>query len=90
MTQAITQIARVRYNLEFSGYEAMVFVQDAEATFSYPSFVIAPLDADYAFVMRQLQAKALECHASARPGLRSRLRRPTPTPQAQELPPLAA
>lgn len=90
MTQTVTQIARIRYNLEFSGYEAIVFIEDAGEGFCYPSFVSAPLDADYAFVMRQLEAKALESHASANPGLRSRLRRPATSPQARELPPLAA
>ena len=90
MTQAKTQVARIRYNLEFSGYEAVVFVEEAGEWFSYPSFVSAPLDADYAFVMSQLDAKARESHASANPGLRSRLRRPAPSPQARELPTLAA
>ncbi|RFP90324.1 hypothetical protein DZK27_04255 [Rhodobacteraceae bacterium 63075] len=90
MTKAVIQIARIRYNLEFSGYEAIVFIEDAGEPFSYPCFVSAPLDADYKFIMRQLEAKTLESHASANPGLRSRLRRPAPSPRAPVFPPLAA
>ena len=54
MSYGKSRIARIRYNLEFSGYEAIVFIQDAGETFSYPSFVAAPLDAEYALVMEQL------------------------------------
>jgi hypothetical protein len=90
MSYGKTRIARIRYNLEFSGYEAIVFIQDAGDTFSYPSFVAAPLDAEYALVMKQLSDKALRKHRSKNPGLRSQLRRLTSIPQAPEHPPLAA
>ena len=91
MTHGKSRIARIRYNLEFSGYEAIVFIQDAGESFSYPSFVAAPLDAEYARVMEQLSDKALRKHRSAKPGLRSYQRRLTSaTPQAPKHPPLAA
>ena len=90
MSHGKTRIERIRYNLEFSGYEAMVFITDAGDTFSYPSFVAAPLDAEYALVMRQLSNKALSKHRSAKPGLRSQMRRLTEIPKAPEHPPLAA
>ena len=90
MSYGKSRIARIRYNLEFSGYEAIVFIQDAGETFSYPSFVAAPLDAEYALVMEQLSSKALRKHRSTNPGLRSHLKQITATPQAPELPPLAA
>jgi len=90
MSYGKSRIARIRYNLEFSGYEAIAFIQDAGETFSYPSLVAAPLDAEYALVMEQLSSKALRKHRSTNPGLRSHLKRLTATPQAPELPPLAA
>lgn len=91
MSYTTTRIARIRYNLEFSGYEAIVFIRDAQDTFSYPSFIAAPLDADYALVMRQLSDKAQSKHRSARPGLRSRMHRTKAhNAQAPEQPPLAA
>ncbi|WP_439111298.1 hypothetical protein [Lentibacter sp.] len=91
MSYTTTRIARIRYNLEFSGYEAIVFIQDAQDTFSYPSFIAAPLDADYALVMQQLADKAQRQHRSANPGLRSQMHRNTARrAQAPEHPPLAA
>lgn len=90
MKQATTQVARIRYNLEFGGYEAIVFVNDAGERFSYPSFVPAPLDAEYAHVMGRLEKKALERHHSNHPGLRSHMRSAIQTPQQPTPPRLAA
>lgn len=74
MKQVNTQVARIRYNLEFSGYEAMVFIEDNGTRFSYPSFVTAPLDADYGFIMQALATKARKAHRSAAPTLRGHTR----------------
>ncbi len=90
MTDFNTRVARIRYNLEFSGYEAVVFIRDNGNEYGYPSFVSAPLDAEYAHVMEQLSEAAKRQHLSANPGLRSYQRRVTNAPYAPEQPPLAA
>ena len=90
MTRPNTQIARVRYNPEFAGYEAIVFVREDCGLFSYPSFVPAPLDADLKHVMRKLTHKALRKHRSQAPGLRSHRCHSTPLSLAVARPSLAA
>ncbi|MBU2983095.1 hypothetical protein KO498_14885 [Lentibacter algarum] len=90
MTNKQTRIARIRYNLEFAGYEAVVFISENGTDYTYPSFVTAPLDAEYALVMRSLTEAAYRKHRSDNPGLRSYLRRLTNTPFAPTHPPLAA
>ena len=90
MSNGKTRIARIRYNLEFSGYEAVVFIRDNGTEYGYPSFVPAPLDAEYTHVMAQLSEAAKSQHVSANPGMRSYQRRVTPASFAQEFPQLAA
>ena len=90
MSHGKSRVARIRYNLEFSGYEAIVFIEEAAESFSYPSFVPAPLHAEYGWVMAQLASQARRKHRSANPRQRAPLKPLTATAQTTEQPPLAA
>lgn len=94
MTADKLRISEVRYNPEREGFEALVTIHDGHRSFRYPSFVAAPLHAEYTLVTRGLSECALAAHRSGRHGLRAFLRplvQPlAPHSEKPELPPLAA
>ena len=85
------RIADIRYNPERAGFEALVTVHAGGRSYRYPSFVAAPMHAEYARVTRGLTERAMAAHKSGAPGLRAYLRplvKPTYAPE--DFPPLAA
>lgn len=92
MTAEKLRISDIRYNPERAGFEARVTVEKNGHAWHYPSFVAAPLNAEFALISRGLTEAALRAHRSAAPGLRMHLRplvKPVPIP-FDDHPPLAA
>ena len=60
----------VRYNPERGAFETLVKLHDGEQHFSYPAHVYAPLNAEFAFVVRGLEQAARKAHKRTNPELR--------------------
>ena len=91
MTVEKLRISDIRYNPEREGFEALVTVHEGTHSVRYPSFVAAPIHAEYDLVARGLTERALAAHKSGRPALRNYLR-PLVQPvfAHTDMPPLAA
>jgi hypothetical protein len=68
------QLSNIVYNPERAGFEALVSVHDRGLTFRYPSFLPAPLHADFRLIADGLGKRALAVHRSKKPGLRAWLK----------------
>lgn len=80
------RIADIRYNPEREGFEALVTLHDGGLAWRYPSFVPAPMHAEFKLLARGLTARAVARHRSKEPGMRMHLRplvKAAPAPQLQ-------
>ena len=80
------KIADIRYNPEREGFEAIVTVHDGGLAWRYPSFVPAPMHAEFGLLARGLTSRAVAAHRSQEPGMRMHLRplvNTAPAPQLQ-------
>ncbi|GAB4298103.1 MAG: hypothetical protein Kow0058_14560 [Roseovarius sp.] len=77
------QIDDIRYNPELCGFEALVRFHEDDVVITYPVFLPAPVNAEFALVMRGLARKAREMHRAPQKGLV--MRRPV-APIASGLP----
>ncbi|MDQ2093904.1 hypothetical protein [Rhodalgimonas zhirmunskyi] len=68
------RINDIRYNPEREGFEALVTVHDAGLAWRYPSFVPAPMHAEFKILASGLTARAIAAHRSNEPGMRMHLR----------------
>ncbi|WP_322867826.1 hypothetical protein U5922_017395 [Aquicoccus sp. G2-2] len=68
------QLSNIHYNPERAGFEALVTVHHRGLTFRYPSYIPAPLHADFKLIAHGLSKRALAAHRSNKPGLRAWLR----------------
>lgn len=59
------QFDAVRYTPENGAFETLVRIHDQGQVFSYPAQVVAPIDADFAFVARRLTQAAHRAHKFA-------------------------
>lgn len=71
------EFENVRYNPEREAFETSVKIHDSGQHFSYPAHVYAPLNAEFAFVVRGLAQAARKAHTGADPALRMQHGTPT-------------
>lgn len=81
----------IRYNPEFSAFEANVLVEEQGKRFFYPVSVKAPLNAEFSVIARGLAQKAAQAHRTPSGNLRLRRREGPaavnrPVPQLRKTP----
>lgn len=80
MKIARIQFGDVRYNPERGAFETLVRIYDDGQTYSYPSHVCAPLNAEFRVIARGLSEAARLAHGAKKPVLRSLRAQSAPLP----------
>lgn len=80
------QLDQIRYNPELCGFEALARFHEDRMVISYPVFMPAPVNAEFALIMRGLAAQAREMHRTPQKGMV--MRRPA-TPVGGTMPMVA-
>ena len=63
------QLDNIRYNPELCGFEALARFHQDDMVLSYPVFLPAPVNAEFALITRGLAARAREMHGAPQKGL---------------------
>ncbi|WP_299845610.1 hypothetical protein [uncultured Roseovarius sp.] len=66
------QLSDIRYNPEYSAFEAIVKIHDRGESYEYPTHIVAPLQAEFSLIARGLVEKAHRAHQNETPTLRLR------------------